>query len=66
MIPIELVVLVAVALVFDFWNGLHDSSNVVATMISTRALGPRASLWLAAIANGVILDVPTSLTSHPQ
>lgn len=46
------VVLVVVALIFDFWNGLHDSSNVVATMISTRALGPRAALWLAALANG--------------
>jgi len=49
----EAIVLVAVALVFDFWNGLHDSSNVVATMISTRAIGPRTALWMAAIANGV-------------
>ncbi len=53
MIPVEIVILVAVALIFDFWNGLHDSSNVVATVISTRALRPRTALWLAAIANGV-------------
>jgi PiT family inorganic phosphate transporter len=50
--PAEAVILVAVALIFDFWNGLHDSANVVATIISTRALHPRAALWLAAIAEG--------------
>ena len=50
--PIEAIILIAIALIFDFWNGLHDSSNVVATMISTRAIGPRKALWLAAIANG--------------
>ncbi len=49
-IPVETVVLVTIALVFDFWNGLHDSSNVVATVISTRALGPRRALILAAMA----------------
>lgn len=46
-------VLVTIALAFGFFNGLHDSSNVVATVISTRALSPRRALWLAAIANGV-------------
>lgn len=46
-------VLVMIALAFGFFNGLHDSSNVVATVISTRALSPRRALWLAAIANGV-------------
>lgn len=51
--PDEVILLVAVALVFDFWNGLHDSSNVVATMISTGALGPRRALLLAAVAEGV-------------
>lgn len=50
---IEAVVFVAIALTFDFFNGLHDSSNVVATVISTRALAPRRALWLAAIANGI-------------
>ncbi len=50
--PIEAIILTASALIFDFWNGLHDSSNVVATMISTRAMRPRAALWLAALANG--------------
>ena len=50
---LDTVVLVAIALAFGFFNGLHDSSNVVATVISTRALSPRRALWLAAIANGV-------------
>lgn len=38
------------ALIFDFLNGIHDSSNVVATMISSRALPPRAALILTASA----------------
>ena len=33
-------VVVVVALVFDFTNGFHDTANVVATSISTRALAP--------------------------
>ncbi len=49
----EALVFIAIALVFGFFNGLHDSSNVVATVISTRALNPRAALWIAAIANAV-------------
>ncbi len=52
-LSIEAVLLVIIALTFDFFNGLHDSSNVVATVISTRALSPRRALWMAAIANGV-------------
>jgi len=49
----EAILLVLIALVFGFYNGLHDSSNVVATVISTRAMRPRLALWMAAIANGV-------------
>jgi PiT family inorganic phosphate transporter len=52
-LSIESIVLVSISLVFGFFNGLHDSSNVVATVISTRALSPRRALWMAAIANGV-------------
>jgi PiT family inorganic phosphate transporter len=36
--------------VFDFLNGLHDSSNIVATMISSRALSPQRALSITAIA----------------
>jgi len=48
--PWLLVVIIALAMVFDFWNGLHDSSNIVATMISSRALSPHKALGIAAIA----------------
>ncbi len=52
-LSLEALLLVLVALVFGFYNGLHDSSNVVATVISTRAMRPRLALWMAAIANAV-------------
>ncbi len=52
-LSIEALFLVLIALVFGFYNGLHDSSNVVATVISTRAMRPRLALWMAAIANAV-------------
>lgn len=45
-----LIVLVLLALGFDLLNGIHDSSNIVATMISSRALSPRAALVVTAIA----------------
>jgi PiT family inorganic phosphate transporter len=45
-----LVVLIVLALVFDFLNGLHDSSNIVATMISSRAFRPQVALGVTAIA----------------
>jgi PiT family inorganic phosphate transporter len=50
MTPI-LVTVIVLALVFDFLNGIHDSSNVVATMISSRALSPRVALAMTAVAN---------------
>jgi PiT family inorganic phosphate transporter len=45
------VVVVAVALLFDFTNGFHDTANAVATSVSTRALSPRAAVALAAAMN---------------
>jgi PiT family inorganic phosphate transporter len=52
MSPIIIAVIV-LALAFDFLNGVHDSSNVVATMISSRALSPRVALAMTALANFV-------------
>jgi PiT family inorganic phosphate transporter len=46
-----LTILVVFSLIFDFLNGFHDSSNVVATVISSRSMPPRASLMLAAVAH---------------
>ncbi len=45
-----LAVVITLALIFDFLNGVHDSSNVVATMISSRALPPRIALGMTALA----------------
>jgi PiT family inorganic phosphate transporter len=48
---LEIVIVVALALVFDFLNGIHDSSNIVATMISSRAFRPQTALGITALAN---------------
>jgi inorganic phosphate transporter, PiT family len=46
-----LVIVVAVALFFDFTNGFHDTANSIATSVSTRALSPRAAVLSAAVLN---------------
>jgi len=46
-----LILVIILSLAFDFLNGVHDSSNIVATMIASRAFGPRSALALTAIAN---------------
>jgi PiT family inorganic phosphate transporter len=48
-----LVIVVATALAFDFTNGFHDTANVVATSISTRAMPPRMAVGFAAVLNFV-------------
>jgi len=45
-----LISVIVLALAFDFLNGIHDSSNVVATMISSRAISPRVALGMTALA----------------
>jgi PiT family inorganic phosphate transporter len=46
-----LVVVVLIALLFDYTNGFHDSANAIASSISTRALSPRVALAVAATFN---------------
>jgi PiT family inorganic phosphate transporter len=46
-----IVLLVAVALVFDFLNGLHDAANSIATVVSTRVLSPNIAVAWAAFFN---------------
>jgi inorganic phosphate transporter, PiT family len=48
-----LVIVVGTAVVFDFTNGFHDTANVVATSISTRAIGPRRAVAMASLLNFV-------------
>jgi len=69
---VGLIILIVVALGFDYTNGFHDAANAIATSVSTRALTPRAALALAAVFNlagslisvkvantvGSIIDVP--------
>lgn len=49
-LPGAAIALIALAVIFDFLNGFHDSSNIVATMISSRAIGPRRALLITAAA----------------
>ena len=47
-LPAMVLVLIGLALAFDFLNGLHDAANSIATVVSTRVLTPRqAVLWAA-------------------
>ena len=43
--------LIAIALIFDFLNGLHDAANSIATIVSTRVLPARYAVLWAAIFN---------------
>src|SRR3954451_18486384 len=59
-----LVIVVATALAFDFTNGFHDTANVVATSISTRAGSPRLAVLLAALLNfaGAFISLAVAAT----
>ena len=52
-----LVGLIAVALLFDFLNGLHDAANSIATIVSTRVLRPQYAVFWAAFFNFVAFGV---------
>jgi phosphate/sulfate permease len=58
------VVIVVVALGFDFTNGFHDSANAIATSISTKALTPRVALAMAAVMNvfGALISTKVAAT----
>src|SRR6185436_13084639 len=60
--PVEIslyvvVVLVAIALAFDFMNGFHDAANSIATIVSTRVLKPHQAVLMAAFFNFVAVFV---------
>jgi PiT family inorganic phosphate transporter len=50
-----IVLLVAVALLFDFLNGLHDAANSIATVVSTRVLPPKYAVAWAAFFNTIAI-----------
>jgi inorganic phosphate transporter, PiT family len=52
-----LIGLIAIALLFDFLNGLHDAANSIATIVSTRVLRPQYAVFWAAFFNFVAFAV---------
>lgn len=55
--PILLIVIIALALIFDYINGFHDAANSIATIVSTKVLTPfQAVLWAA------VWNLPLSLS----
>jgi inorganic phosphate transporter, PiT family len=61
---IILVIVIGTALAFDFTNGFHDTANVVATSISTRAIGPKQAVALASLLNfaGAFISLKVATT----
>jgi PiT family inorganic phosphate transporter len=59
-----IVVVIVVALIFDYTNGFHDAANAIATSVSTRALAPRTALIMAAVMNlvGAFLGTAVATT----
>jgi phosphate/sulfate permease len=60
---LALLVIVVVALAFDYTNGFHDAANAIAVAVSTKALTPRAALGLAAVMNLVGALISTSVAA---
>lgn len=46
-----ILIVIILALAFDFINGFHDTANAIATSVSTRALKPRTAIMMAAVMN---------------
>ncbi|HEU5142350.1 MAG TPA: anion permease [Solirubrobacterales bacterium] len=61
---IILVIVVGTALAFDYTNGFHDTANVVATSISTRAARPQVAVAFAALLNfaGAFISISVAAT----
>lgn len=60
--PLVLVT-VAIALLFDFYNGVNDSANAIATVVATRALPPWAAVLMAATFNFAGAFIGTAVAS---
>ena len=61
---LALIVIIAVALAFDYTNGFHDAANAIAVAVSTKALTPRLALALAAVMNlvGALISTKVAAT----
>jgi inorganic phosphate transporter, PiT family len=58
-----IILVIVVAIGFDYTNGFHDAANAIATSVSTRALSPRAALIMAAVMNLVGAFLGTSVAT---
>jgi PiT family inorganic phosphate transporter len=56
-LPLEVVLIILLALAFDFTNGFHDAANSIATVVSTRVLSPRWAVAWAAFFNFIAFAV---------
>src|ERR1041385_1720516 len=63
-VPLLVLLVVVVALAFDYINGFHDTANAIATVVSTRVLSPRNAIIMAAILNfaGALVSVSVAKT----
>lgn len=61
---ILVVIVIAIALLFDYTNGFHDAANAIAASVSTKALKPRSALIMAALMNivGALLGTEVAKT----
>jgi PiT family inorganic phosphate transporter len=50
-------IIIIIALVFDFTNGMHDAANSISTIVSTRVLSPRQAVLWAALFNFVAFAI---------
>ena len=58
---------VVVALIFDFINGFHDSANSIATVVATRVLSPGVAVMFAAACNFIAaFVVGTAVFGEPD
>src|SRR3989442_9897120 len=59
-LSMTVIIVIVLALLFDFSNGWHDSANAIATVVSTQVLSPMAAVLLAGVLNvaGAFLSTP--------
>ncbi|MCE3555267.1 inorganic phosphate transporter [Pseudonocardia sp. RS11V-5] len=64
MLLAAVIVVIVVAVAFDYTNGFHDAANAIATSVATRALSPRVALLMAAVMNlvGAFLGTEVAAT----
>ena len=60
------VLVIVLALFFDFTNGFHDTANAMATPIATGALKPKVAVLIAAILNLVGAFLSTEVSPRPS